>query len=120
MDYLHTTTPDLWSLDSFGEWCMANYNRFARDKAKILDSMQKDLEAVSNDVHLPGETRSKANELIQNLQASCLPLYFLSRGQMLNWDRVVPNVSWYNFEEVSQGCWPVHLLWPTAAHLGDS
>lgn len=40
--HLRITSPDLWSLDSF-----------AGDKVKILDCMQKELEALFNDVHLP-------------------------------------------------------------------
>lgn len=79
-NFLDATTPDLWTLDSFSDWCMRN-EKLAGDKIKILDHMRKQLEARVENVFLSEETRNKAIELLGLLQ--------VGKGSRLNWDRAV-------------------------------
>jgi len=72
-NYLDGTSPDLWSLDSFAEWCLKN-KRFSGEKTKVLDYMRKELEGIANSTH-DDSTRARAEELLGNLQASDFLLY---------------------------------------------
>ena len=66
-DYLKYTSPDLWSLNGFVDWCNSCV-LLKRDKAKILDHIKKGLEKVKNNVLIKEDTRQKAIKLYEAFQ----------------------------------------------------
>ncbi|RUO96527.1 hypothetical protein BC936DRAFT_141878 [Jimgerdemannia flammicorona] len=66
-DYLQITSPTLWSLDEFAEWC-SSCETFEGDKVKILDHIKKGLEMVIDNKYIEEGVRRKAAELHRNFK----------------------------------------------------
>ncbi|CAJ0757190.1 22502_t:CDS:2, partial [Entrophospora sp. SA101] len=66
-NYLKITSPELWSLDGFVDWC-GSYDIFKGDKVKILDHIKKGLEKVKNNVLINEGIRQKATKLFKDFQ----------------------------------------------------
>ncbi|CAG8793502.1 17518_t:CDS:10, partial [Cetraspora pellucida] len=66
-DYLKNTSPELWSLNGFVDWCNS-CDLLKGDKAKILDHIKKGLEKVKNNALIQEDTRQKATKLCEDFQ----------------------------------------------------
>ncbi|CAJ0851204.1 3084_t:CDS:2, partial [Entrophospora sp. SA101] len=67
--YLNLESPESWSLDSFGKWCLDKEN-FNGEKSKIIGYMRKELEVTSDNLFLDQDVRAKAALLLDDLKVN--------------------------------------------------
>ncbi|CAJ0646902.1 10346_t:CDS:2, partial [Entrophospora sp. SA101] len=115
--YLNLESPESWSLDSFGKWCLDKEN-FNGEKSKIIGYMRKELEVTSDNLFLDQDVRAKAALLLDDLKdyirheliQSRITLYMLIVYSI----RYVGIIPKRQYKDVVLS-YPL----PTAAHLGD-